>query len=251
MIENLIEKSRELNTVELFDLLVENIGYKKYLEGMPDGEERWENVLELRGVAQDYRDLSPQEGLAAFLEGVALVSDVDSLEDKRETVTLITLHQAKGLEFPAVFIVGMEDGILPHFKSIEDPTQLEEERRLCYVGITRAGKRVYLVRAFRRHLMGSSTVNRPSRFLRDIPPQLMTARSVQEGEALTASDSLEPVMPADLPEFKPGDHIRHAQLGEGVVVSYQKTRNDAEVTVAFDGAGVKKFLLSFARIERV
>jgi DNA helicase-2/ATP-dependent DNA helicase PcrA len=253
MIENLIEKSRELNAVELFDLLVENIGYKKYLEGMPDGEERWENVLELRGVAQDYRDLPPQEGLSAFLESVALVSDVDSLDEKSDTVTLITLHQAKGLEFPVVFIVGMEDGILPHFKSIDDPTQLEEERRLCYVGITRGGKRVYLVRAFRRHLMGSSAVNRPSRFLKDIPPQLIAATSVQEGEAglaIAMEKSREPAV-VDLPEFKPGDHVRHAQLGEGVVVSYQRVKSDAEVVVAFDGAGVKRFLLSFAKIEKV
>jgi DNA helicase-2/ATP-dependent DNA helicase PcrA len=255
MIENLIEKSRELNTVALFDLLVENIGYKKYLESLPDGEERWENILELRGVAQDYRDLSPQEGLAAFLESVALVSDVDSLVEKSDTVTLITLHQAKGLEFPVVFIVGMEDGILPHFKSIDDPTQLEEERRLCYVGITRAGKRVYLVRAFRRHLMGASTVNRPSRFLRDIPPQLIATHSVGEesgaGLAAAMEKSKEPVIVVALPEFKPGEHVKHGQFGEGVVVSYQKKKHDAEVTVAFDGAGVKRFLLSFAKIERV
>ncbi len=253
MIETLIEKSRDLNTVELFDLLVENIGYKKYLEGLVDGEERWENVLELRSVAQDYRDFLPREGLSAFLESVALVSDVDSLEEKSETVTLITLHQAKGLEFPVVFIIGMEDGILPHFRSIDDPAQLEEERRLCYVGITRGGRRVYLVRAFRRHLMGSSTVNRPSRFLKDIPQQLITATSVQGGEAdLTPSTMTgrEPVA-AELPEFKPGDHVRHAQLGEGVVVSYQSVKNDAEVVIAFDGAGVKKFLLSFAKIEKV
>jgi DNA helicase-2/ATP-dependent DNA helicase PcrA len=254
MLEGLIEKSREMKTVELFDLLVENIVYKKYLESLPDGEERWENILELRGVAQDYRDLSPQEGLAAFLESVALVSDVDSLQEKSDTVTLITLHQAKGLEFPVVFIVGLEDGILPHFKSIDDPQQLEEERRLFYVGITRGGKRVYLVRAFRRHLMGSSTVNRPSRFLRDIPAQLIASHSVQEGEANLATPiekGEEHVIPVDLPEFKPGEHVRHAQLGEGVVVSYQRVKSDAEVTVAFDGAGVKRFLLSFAKIERV
>jgi len=254
MIEGIIEKSQELNTVELFDRLIEQIGYKKYLEGMPDGEERWENVLELRGVAQDYRDYAPREGQAAFLESVALVSDVDDLEEQRERVTLITLHQAKGLEFPVVFIIGLEDGILPHVKSIDDPQQLEEERRLFYVGITRAGKRVYLVRAFRRHLMGASTVNRPSRFLKDIPAHLIAGRTIQEGEAVVESaleQSHEPVIQVDLPGFKPGDHVRHGQFGEGTVVSYQKTRTDAEVVVAFDGAGVKRFLLSFAKIERV
>ena len=256
MIESFIEKSRELNLVELFDLVVENSGYRQYLAGLVDGEDRWENVLELRGVVQDYRDLKPLEGLSDFLEGVALVSDVDDLEEKVETVTLITLHQAKGLEFPVVFIVGMEDGILPHFKSIDDPAQLEEERRLCYVGITRAKQRVYLVRAFRRHLMGSSAVNRPSRFLQDIPSELITTSSVWEGEdswvnsTAEARDKTEELK-GEVAEFKPGDHVRHEQFGEGVVVSYQTVKNDAEVVVAFDGVGVKRFLLSFAKIEKV
>ena len=223
--------------------------------GLVDGEERWENVLELRGVAQDYKDLPPGEGLTAFLEGVALVSDVDDLDEKVDTVTLITLHQAKGLEFPVVFIVGMEDGILPHFKSIDDPAQLEEERRLCYVGITRAKKKVYLVRAFRRHLMGSSAVNKPSRFLLDIPAHLITSGGVTEAKTsgrhcLDAEDK-EQSQRRDLPEFKAGDHVRHEQFGEGVVVNYHKIKNDAEVVVAFDGAGVKRFLLSFAKIEKV
>ncbi|HUT68501.1 MAG TPA: UvrD-helicase domain-containing protein [Dehalococcoidales bacterium] len=256
MVENFIEKSRELKLVELFDLVVESSGYRQYMVGLVDGEDRWENILELRGVAQEYRDMKPTEGLAAFLEGVALVSDVDDLKEKVDTVTLITLHQAKGLEFPVVFIVGMEDGILPHFKSIDDPAQLEEERRLCYVGITRAKKRVYLVRAFRRHLMGSSAVNRPSRFLQDIPSELITKSSVLEGEDSWANSTSEArdkseELKGRVAEFKPGDHVRHEQFGEGVVVGYQKVKNDAEVVVAFDGEGVKRFLLSFAKIEKV
>ncbi len=254
MLEDMIARKPELNTVELFDLLIDKTGYKKYLEVMPDGEERWENILELRGVAQDYRDMPPQDGLTAFLESVALVSDVDSLVDKSDTVTLITLHQAKGLEFPVVFIIGMEDGILPHFRSIDDPQQLEEERRLCYVGITRGGKRVYLVRAFRRHLMGASTVNRPSRFLKDIPSQLIAKNTTEEtgaGLAVKMDSKQEPLIPVDLPEFKAGEHVRHGVFGEGVVVSYQKKGRDAEVAVAFDGAGVKRFLVSFAKLERV
>jgi DNA helicase-2/ATP-dependent DNA helicase PcrA len=254
MLENLIARSRELNLVALFDLVVESSGYKQYLVGLVDGEERWENILELRGVAQDYQDLKPGEGLAAFLEGVALVSDVDDLPEKLDTVTLITLHQAKGLEFPVVFIVGMEEGIIPHYKSIDDPAQLEEERRLCYVGITRAKKKVYLVRAFRRHLMGASAVNKPSRFLQDIPPHLISRESDREGETewpTPAVAEVEPGLLQDLPEFKAGDHVRHDQFGEGVVVNYHRVKNDAEVVVAFDGAGVKRLLLSFARIEKV
>jgi len=256
MVAGFIEKSRELNLVDLFDLVVENSGYRQYLVGLVDGEDRWENVLELRGVAQDYRDLPTLEGLSDFLESVALVADVDDLEEKVETVTLITLHQAKGLEFTVVFIVGMEDGILPHYKSIDDPAQLEEERRLCYVGITRAKRRVYLVRAFRRRLMGSSAVNRPSRFLEDIPSNLTTTSSAMEGEDSWANVTSEArdkteELKGRLAEFKPGDHIRHEQFGEGVVVSYQYVKNDAEVVVAFDGEGVKRFLLSFAKIEKV
>jgi DNA helicase-2/ATP-dependent DNA helicase PcrA len=256
MMEEFIARSQELNLIELFDLVVESSGYRRYLSGLVDGEERWENILELRTVAQEYRDLKSTEGLAAFLEGVALVSDVDGLEEGVDAVTLITLHQAKGLEFPAVFIVGMEDGILPHFKSIDDPEQLEEERRLCYVGITRAKKRVYLVRAFRRSLMGSSTVNRPSRFLQDIPPHLISSGGWREGEDGHVVESVYSWGRAaaagyDAPELKPGDHVHHDQFGEGVVVSCQTVKDDAEVVVAFDGAGVKRLLLSFAKLEKV
>jgi DNA helicase-2/ATP-dependent DNA helicase PcrA len=256
MLENFIEKSRELDLMKLFDLVVERSGYKQYITGLVDGEERWENILELRGVAQDHQDLKPGEGLTAFLEGVALVSDVDDLPEKLETVTLITLHQAKGLEFPVVFIVGMEDGIIPHYKSIDDPAQLEEERRLCYVGITRAKKKVYLVRAFRRHLMGSSAVNKPSRFLLDIPSDLITRGGVTEKEDEWSAAGIDATEKAikpneDLPVFKAGDHVSHDQFGEGVVVNYHKVKNDAEVVVAFEGEGVKRFLLSFAKIEKV
>jgi DNA helicase-2/ATP-dependent DNA helicase PcrA len=255
MVADLIEKGRELNLLELFDKVVEGSGYKQYLVGLVDGEDRWENILELRGVAQDYKDMGPGEGLAAFLEGVALVSDVDSLEEKVDSVTLITLHQAKGLEFPVVFIVGMEEGILPHFKSIDDPAQLEEERRLCYVGITRAKRRVYLVHAFRRQLMGTSNVNRPSRFLDDIPAHLIKSSSAWDREESreatpAAIGNQAGTTGGEPPEFKAGEHVRHGQFGEGVVVSYQNVRHDAEVVVAFDGAGVKRFLLSFAKLEK-
>jgi DNA helicase II / ATP-dependent DNA helicase PcrA len=257
MLENLITKSHEMQLVQLFDEIVDKSGYKQYITAMPDGEERWENVLELRGVAQDYKDLAPEMGLSAFLEAVALVSDVDSLPEKNDTVTLITLHQAKGLEFPVVFIVGMEDGILPHYRSIDDPSQLEEERRLCYVGITRAQKRVYLVRAFRRHLMGANTVNKPSRFLKDIPKELISTGGQGKEDEWAISTTHEQAEQkfgkpkAEIPEFKAGDRVKHEQFGMGVVVSFHKVKNDAEVAVAFDGVGIKRFLLSFAKIEKV
>jgi DNA helicase II / ATP-dependent DNA helicase PcrA len=263
MLEDLIQKSRELQLVQLFDAIVEKSGYKQYIMAMPDGEDRWENILELRGVAQDYKDLPPEQGMAGFLESVALVSDVDSLPDKLDTVTLITLHQAKGLEFPVVFMVGMEDGILPHYRSIDDPAQLEEERRLCYVGITRAQKRVYLVRAFRRHLMGANQVNKPSRFLKDIPKELVASAATAKEDDWTAggtttlaankaeADRKYGIARSDILELKAGDHVKHAQFGEGIVINYHKVKNDAEAVVAFEGAGVKRFLMSFAKIEKV
>jgi DNA helicase-2/ATP-dependent DNA helicase PcrA len=250
-------KSRKINLVELFDQVTEQSGYQKYLSEDKDGEERWENILELRTVAQTYRDLPPPDGLAAFLEGVTLVADVDSLDGSVDAVTLITLHQAKGLEFPVVFIVGMEEGVLPHIRSFDDPAQMEEERRLCYVGVTRAKRKVYLIRAFRRNLMGGSLVNEPSRFLADIPRQLITTTGSLANEesianAVSSWNKTAVFTPStEIAQFKAGDRVRHARFGEGIVVSYQPIKNDAEATVAFNGIGVKKLLLSFAKLEKI
>ena len=256
LMEEFMARSQELNLVDLFDLVIERSGYREYILSGVDGEERWDNTLELRTVAQEYRHLNPPEGLAAFLEGVTLVSDVDGLDESVDTVTLITLHQAKGLEFPVVFIVGMEDGLLPHFRSFDDPAQMEEERRLCYVGVTRAKQRVYLVRAFRRSLMGSSTINPPSRFLNDIPQHLTSGGGWWQREdslAATMYSWSKAATPSVITqELKAGDHVRHAQFGEGIVVSSQPVTDDREVVVVFSsGVGVKKLLLSFARLEKV
>jgi DNA helicase-2/ATP-dependent DNA helicase PcrA len=256
LIEELIAGSKELDLVGLFDLVVKRTGYEEYLLAEKDGEERWENILELRTVANEYRHLKPAEGLTAFLEGVALVSDVDSLDETVDAVTLVTLHQAKGLEFPVVFIVGVEEGILPHFKSLTDPEQMEEERRLCYVGITRAKQRVYLVYAFRRSLMGSQMVSTPSRFLGDIPQRLIAKGDLWQREESQVMPSIyswnkRPSPRADSPELKPGDRVRHAQFGSGVVVNCKAVSGDREVLVAFTGGvGVKKLLLSFANLEK-
>jgi len=255
LLQEFIASSQELKLVDLFDLVVERSGYKGYILNEIDGEERWENILEFRTVAQDYSALKSRESLAAFLEGVTLVSDVDGLDESVSAVTLITLHQAKGLEFPVVFIVGVEDGILPHFRSFDDPGQMEEERRLCYVGITRAKQKVYLVRAFRRNLMGRSLVSQPSRFLSDIPQHLISSSDWWErGESqiIPSIYSWNKAPTSGLPalELKAGDHVYHAQFGKGVVVSCQPVKDDAEVVVAFSGE-LKKLLLSFANLEKV
>jgi DNA helicase-2/ATP-dependent DNA helicase PcrA len=253
IMEEFRARGLELDFVGLLDLVLERSGYKQYILNGVSGEERWDNILELRTVAQEYRGLKPADGLAAFLEEVALVSDVDDLDESVNAVTLITLHQAKGLEFPVVFMVGMEDGLMPHFRSFDDPEQMEEERRLCYVGVTRAKQKVYLVRAFRRNLMGGSKVNIPSRFLSDIPPHLAAGDDLlAEGrgaeDAYLAEEA--PLPDVELPVLRAGDHVIHAKFGEGVVVSCQSVSGDSEVAVVFDGAGLKRLLLSYARLEK-
>jgi DNA helicase II / ATP-dependent DNA helicase PcrA len=265
MIEEMEKQSREIKLYELFDLVIDKTGYKAYIKSLPDDEDRWDNIQELRTVAKQYVDYEPEEALSAFLEGVTLVSDVDGLDEFVDAVTLITLHQAKGLEYPVVFIVGMEEGILPHIRSFDDPGQMEEERRLCYVGITRAKKKVYLVRAFRRNLMGNSTVNSPSRFLKDIPKNLIKnngnglgQNQYEEKPAKNDAYTWERNIPApiatpaaNLPDLKAGDRVQHAQFGEGTVISCKPIKNDSELVVAFPSIGVKRLLLSFARLEKM
>jgi DNA helicase-2/ATP-dependent DNA helicase PcrA len=247
MLNELIARSVELNIVELFDLVLERSGYKEYILEAEDGEDRWDNILELRTVANDYRHLATEDSLSSLLEGVALVSDTDGYDEKVDAVTLITLHAAKGLEFPAVFIVGMEEGLLPHRKSYDDPGQMEEERRLFYVGITRAKQRLYLVRAFRRSSLGTTLVNLPSRFLSDIPSHLVMPPGGGSGKQPMAIPS--PAASPNMP-LRAGNHVRHAKFGEGIVVNCLPAGDDQEVTVAFKGeAGLKRLLLSFAPLE--
>ncbi len=176
-LEELIASRTDLPVVGLLDLMLEKTRYEEFLQdGSQEGVERWQNVLELRTVAENYVDIAPSEALTRFLEDVSLMSDIDTLKEEKNAVTLITLHAAKGLEFPVVFIIGMDEGILPHSRSLEDDNQMEEERRLAYVGITRAKERLYLVYAFRRTLYGMTQMNGPSRFIADVPAELVTGR---------------------------------------------------------------------------
>ncbi len=255
---DLSEASGKLDLLALFDRVLERTAYREHLFAEIDGEERWENVMELRTVAKDYAEYPPREGLALFLEGVALISDIDGLNTEVDAVTLITLHQAKGLEYPVVFMVGMEDGILPHIRSFDDAGQMQEERRLCYVGITRAEKHLYLVRAFHRSLAGQVGIGKPSRFLDDIPARLTqsgTRAAAVETQAQRALYNWNRPQPAasgpSTPgaPLKDGQHVHHAQFGEGVVVASKAVGDDFELVVAFNG-GVKKLLASFARLEK-
>jgi len=253
LVSKLTAQSRELSLSGLLDEILEHTGYREYILAKENGEEKWENIMELRNVASEYDELDPEEALTTFLEKVSLVSDIDELDEKPDAVTLITLHQAKGLEFPAVFIVGLEEGILPHRKSFDDPEQMEEERRLCYVGITRAKERLYLLRSYRRSLFGGSTANPPSRFLQDISPHLISPRGLwEESPTPMASAYSQPSSrPSSALALKVGDHVRHSKFGPGIVMNCLPTRDDQELTVAFEEAGVKKLLASLAPLEKI
>ncbi len=256
------ERDRPL--AELLDLVLEASGYVEYLRDREEGgEERLENVLQLRTVMAQYEDTTGGEAadLASFLQDVALVADVDELEGAVEAITLITLHAAKGLEFPIVFLVGMEEGVLPHIRSFDDPRQLEEERRLAYVGITRAETSVYLTRAYRRYLGGRPLTNPPSRFLDEIPEHLVQPyrsgerRAVRQPPLVERETTPAPASGGEAasaePQWQAGERVRHEMFGEGIVVSCQERRGDVEVVVAFDGkAGVKRLLQSLAPLER-
>ena len=270
LITRLIEQSMALDTTELIDLAVERTGYGSMLrEDKERGEERMENLQELRASAEQFSGSDERGQLTDFLENVALVSDVDGLqggddsEIDADAITLITLHQAKGLEYDAVFLVGLEDGMLPHSRSLEDPAQLEEERRLLYVGMTRARKRLYMFRAFQRRFHGQSGSQTASRFLLEIPESLVTIRDIR-GHSRVADRIPDPMWtkraastPAPRPatrsadEFAPGEKVKHDVFGEGVVVSSSGSGSDTQVTVAFVGEGVKRLMLSFAPIERI
>ncbi|MEP6870563.1 MAG: UvrD-helicase domain-containing protein [Anaerolineaceae bacterium] len=253
----IIESLRARRTEPLPSLLDEVLkatGYARFLQdGDPDAEERIENILELRGVMSEYEEVAGEDenGLAPFLRDVALVADVDEMKAEVDAVTLITLHTAKGLEFPVVFISGMEEGILPHFRAFDDPRQMEEERRLAYVGITRAMDLLYLSRAYRRFVFGNQSANPASRFLGDIPklltrPYGSTPRSYME--AASAEPEMEIGGNADGALWIAGDRVSHPKFGPGTVVSSQPNGGDVELVVTFESAGVRRLLQSYAKL---
>jgi ATP-dependent DNA helicase UvrD/PcrA len=252
--------AEERRLVEVIDLLLLRSAYERYVkEGSPEGEERWANVLELRGLASEYDGLPPGEGLQAFLEDVALMSDVDTMDDRAQGMTLITLHMVKGLEFPVVFMLGMEEGLFPHSRSLDSPAGLEEERRLAYVGMTRAKDRLYLFHTFRRHLFGQANLNLPSRFLADIPRELVDGPAgipsgmPEPGMApARVIEAARPAAPVDLVQrFAPGDHVEHRSWGRGSVLKSTMTRTDEEIIVKFDRVGMKILAVSLAPIVKV
>jgi DNA helicase-2/ATP-dependent DNA helicase PcrA len=246
------ERAASLPVAELIDVLLGSVRYREFIDdGTEEGEDRWANVLELRGLAQDYTDL----GLSEFLQQVALVSDQDTLTETLNAPVLLTLHAAKGLEFRSVFVIGLDDGLLPHQRSFDDREAMAEERRLFYVGITRAQDFLFLVRAFRRHSFGTGGVCEPSRFLSDIPADLLAGDEGRRGptraqalyERQTRWESSADA-PAE-PRYRTGMHVQHSAFGDGIVMESHLDREDETVTIAFGQAGVKRLSASLARLE--
>lgn len=238
--------SDETPVAALIGSMLRRINYLAFLDdGTPQGEARQENVKELLSVAREYQDV----GLEGFLEEVALISDVDSADFGSDAVTLMTLHAAKGLEFPVVFMVGMEESIFPHSRALYDQTEMEEERRLCYVGMTRAREELYLTYATGRLLYGGVQHNVPSRFLSEIDA------GFQEGEAsygpmqplFGAPAPHLPSEPRYVPDVSEGDGVRHQVFGTGTVVE----KDGDMVTVYFKGKGTKKLNIGFAPLEKL
>jgi DNA helicase-2/ATP-dependent DNA helicase PcrA len=244
--------------------VLDDTGYLRELEAERTVEAlgRVENLRELISVAEEYEeisagsmvgdeewdDLTGTRRLELFLETVTLVSDVDDLEEAKESVTLMTLHNAKGLEFPVVFLVGLEDGVFPHVRSLGDPDQMEEERRLAYVGMTRAEDRLYLVNAWHRTLWGGTNYNPPSRFLREVPANLVKDLPKRDRKDLPAAPTPRRTLSAE--QIGPGDRVRHDKWGLGTVRALTGEGDKAEAEVQFDTEGRKRLLLAWAPLVK-
>jgi DNA helicase II / ATP-dependent DNA helicase PcrA len=271
----------------MIELAAQESGYMAELEEerTVEAQGRIENIKELAGAAMELVAREPDAGLSDFLEQASLVGEQDEYEEEDSTVTLMTLHIAKGLEFPIVFVVGMEDGVFPHFRSMTDQHELEEERRLAYVGITRAQQRLYLTHAWGRTLYGQTSYNPPSRFLGEIPEHLVQARESetrlqtpsrygrgrdrgggeggytviglpgQTGEVSVERGWVPPQVPGvtkrQVPSIREGETVQHERWGEGVVLTVSGVGEDAEATIRFEDVGEKRVLLAYAPLTKV
>ena len=280
LIEHFKADAKDMSITDLMKEIIEETGYVESLQA--EGEEaqtRIENIDELMSKIAAYeeacQDRDEPATLNGFLEEVALVADIDSLDESNDYVVLMTLHSAKGLEFPHVYLAGMEDGIFPSYMTItaDDPDELEEERRLCYVGITRAEKDLTLTCARRRMIRGETQYNKMSRFLKEIPRELLSTGAVfEKAEEMPApkntymqakqafrTKAFAPAKPVkqfgkpsgDGPGYGVGDRVRHMKFGEGTVTAIIEGGRDYEVTVDFDGPGTKKMFATFARLEKL
>ena len=277
MIRSLMQKEQELSLEEFFRAVLEDTGYLRYLELMGDeGVTRIENVNELTTNIIKYEESTEEPSLGGFLEEVALFTDLDNYDTSADAVTLMTMHAAKGLEFPFVFIPGMEEGIFPGMQSMYNPEEVEEERRLAYVGITRAKEKLYLTSSATRMLFGSTVRNRPSRFIGEIPQDLTdvtdeTVRVFQNTDVGTVDKKAQRKMDISISRsigiaqgkkqasasvssgitFSKGDTVSHSVFGTGIVLSAKPMGNDTLLEIAFDKVGTKKIMANFAKIKLV
>jgi DNA helicase-2/ATP-dependent DNA helicase PcrA len=283
LMSELRPKVDTLPVPDLIRAVLAESGYEAALQadGGIEASARLENLEELVTAATEMAELADvhgREALEQFLERAALVSDVDALTGEADAVVLMTLHSAKGLEFPVVFLVGLEEGLFPHVRSLDSPSGIEEERRLCYVGMTRAIDQLYLSHAWRRAVYGQTNAAVPSRFLREVPTQLLAGdqgslgqrpaeRWEQGDEDETANQPVDlsrlmsrqrrgAVAPAPVPAvasaeapYKAGDKVRHATFGGGIVLNCG-SGSEAEVQVAFEDHGIKRLLVAYAKLER-
>ena len=278
LIQVMKAKAEYLTVREILELVIEETGYTAELEaeGTEEAEARLENIDELISKIVTYEEQTEHPTLGGFLQDVALVSDIDTVDEDSDYVLLMTLHSAKGLEFPYVFMAGMEDGIFPSYMNVtsDDPGDLEEERRLCYVGITRAMKELTMTSARQRMIRGETQINKTSRFVREIPRELVDmGRDFAETKPRTEPEpkpqgglygamknlyrmeNFKPrqftVQKADRLDYEVGDTVRHIKFGVGIVQAIVEGGKDYEVTVDFEKAGVKKMFASFAKLQKL
>ncbi|MES9637049.1 DNA helicase PcrA [Megasphaera elsdenii] len=271
MIFDLLNDIEGKDVLSLIETVIKQTGYgdmlDKEAEHDPQGESRKENVGEFLSVAKDYMDSNPDGNLQDFLENVALVSDVDDFESSDSKVTLMTLHAAKGLEFPVVFLTGLDEGLFPHSRTLLDPSQVEEERRLAYVGITRAERQLYVTNAITRTMYGRISAYMPSRFLAEIPPQLMEdyhRKSAMPQSRTTAVPGKQRVsiltkpVASSLPKkhavtdtFAKGDKVRHKIWGIGTVLDVIGEGPNMQMKIQFPTKGVRQVVVKYAPLEKI
>ena len=244
IIENLIKASEHLSLTELIDEVLIKSGLKEELESSKalEDEIRLDNLMEFKSITASFEERTGSVNLGDFLEEVSLIADISNHTEDGDVVTLMTLHSAKGLEFPVVFLVGMEEGIFPHNMSIME-NNLEEERRLCYVGITRAKERLYLTNAKRRMLYGKDSMNLPSRFINEINPDLLEKNEKEQEQKFINKEKM---YTSDNNDITEGTIISHEQYGTGVVVKC----DGSLISVAFK-SGVKKLMKNHKSIKKI
>lgn len=260
---------------EMLDILLDKTGYAAYMKSLGDeGIARMENINELKSTMVEYMN-GKAEGeeysLSEFLEEISLFTDIDKLDESADAVVMMTIHSAKGLEFPNVFIVGMEDGIFPGVRSMDSLEDLEEERRLAYVAITRAKEHLYITHAQQRMLFGSTNRNLVSRFVKEIPADYINridstvkTRKATEDDVIIqntskaytlqsqiANKKIEQAKKNIVVEYEVGERVKHNIFGEGTVLSVKKMSNDAMLEIAFDKVGTKKLMANFAKIQKI